>query len=128
MSGVNGLLWVLAIVLAIILLVVGFVLVRDDPAGKKKLGWPDNSFRGVTVTFGIVMVLGAIGLVVPPLIPGLAWLTPLAAGLLAALMMAIAQSYLIKRDSEGAAPYILLMLMLAALAFGRWPALATFLG
>ncbi len=128
MSGVNGLLWVLAIVLAIILLVVGFVLVRDDPAGKKKLGWAETSFRGVTTIFGIAMLAGGICLVVPPLIPGLAWLTPLAAGLMAALMLAIAQSYMMKRDTEGASVYILLMLMLAALAFGRWPALATFLG
>jgi uncharacterized membrane protein YphA (DoxX/SURF4 family) len=120
MSGINGLLWVLSIVLAIIFLVVGFVLVRDDPGAKKRLGWAENAPRTLIMIFGVIMLVGALCLVVPPLVPGLAWLTPLAAVILAFTMLGIAQSYITKRDTEGAAIYIFLMLLLAVLAYGRW--------
>ena len=124
MSGVVGLVWVLSIVLAIVLLVLGFVLVRNDPGGKKRLGWAENAPRGVTLLFGILMIFGAVLLIVPPLLPALAWVAPLAAGIMAALMFAIGQSYLIKRDLEGAAIYILLIVLFVALAVARWPAIA----
>ncbi|MCU0510246.1 MAG: DoxX family protein [Anaerolineae bacterium] len=128
MNGLDGLLWVFSIVLAILLLVVGFVLVRDDPGGKKRMGWAEYAPRGLTLFFGIIMILGALGLIVPLLAPELAWLTPLAAGMLAAVMLGIAQSYMVKRDNEGAAVYILLLVMFIALVIIRWPALAARLG
>ncbi len=128
MSGINGLLWVVAIVLAIILLVLGFALLRGDPGGRKRLGWAENVPRNLAVILGIVMILGALCFVVPAVAPGLALLTPVAAAILAFTMLGIAQTYLAKRDTEGAAIYILLMVMFAALAFGRWPAVAATLG
>lgn len=119
MSGINGLLWVLAIVLAVILLVLGFVLLRRDPGGRKRLGWAENAPRNLCVLVGIVMVVGALCFVVPALVPSLAWLTSVAAIILAFTMLGIAQTYLAKRDTEGAAIYLLLMVMLFLLAFGR---------
>ena len=35
-------------------------------------------------------------------------------------MLGIAQSYLAKHDGEGAAVYILLLVLLGVLTFGRW--------
>ena len=43
MDGLNGLLWVLAIILAIVFVVIGLVLVRDDPGGKRRLGWAEGT-------------------------------------------------------------------------------------
>ncbi len=120
MNGLNGFFWVLAIILAIVFVVIGLVLVRDDPGGKRRLGWAEGTPQGVARFVGIVMIVGGVCLVFPPLIPGLGWLTPVSAFILAMLMLGIAQSYLAKHDGEGAAVYILLMVMLAALTFGRW--------
>lgn len=128
MSALDGLLWVFSIVLAIVLVVVGLVLVLNSEGGKRRLGWAENAPRGLAVFFGVVMILGALALVVPLFVPALAWITPLAAGILAALMLGIAQTYMMKRDTEGAAIYILLLVMFAALALMRWPALAVRLG
>ncbi len=128
MSGLAGLTWVLSIILAIVMLVVGFVLVRNDPGGRKRLGWAEHSPRGLTLFFGILMLLGALGLLVGLVVSGLAWVSPLAAGLLAALMFAIAQSYLTRRDLEGGSVYILLIVLFVALAVLTWPALAARLG
>lgn len=120
MDGLNGLLWVLAIILAIVFVVIGLVLVRDDPGGKRRLGWAEGTPSGVARFVGVVMILGGLCLVIPPLIPGLGALTPVSAFILAMLMLGIAQSYLAKRDGEGAAVYILLLVLLGVLAFGRW--------
>ncbi len=124
MSGLDGLLWVFSIVMAVVLLVLGLVLVRTDPGGRRRLGWAQNAPRNLTLAFGAIMIAGAVGLVVPLLVPTAAWLTPVAAGLLAVLMLGIAQTYLVKRDTEGAAIYVLLVVMFVALAALRWPALA----
>jgi hypothetical protein len=124
MDGIDGLLWVLAIILAIVSFFVGFVLVRDDPVGKKRLGWAENSPRGLTLFLGVVLIVGALCLVVPMLIPGMGWITPLAAAILAALMLGIAQSYFMKRNNRDSSTYILIMLFLIVLTYGRWSLLA----
>lgn len=119
MAGTDGLLWVLSIILAIVLLVLGVVLVQRNPGGRKRLGWAENVPRNLAVILGIVMIAGALCLVVPALIPGLAWLTPVAAMVLGFSVLGIAMTYLSKRDTEGAAVYLLLMVMLLLLVFGR---------
>lgn len=128
MSGLNGLIWVFSIVSAIVLLVVGFVLIGNNAGGKRRMGWAENMPAGLTVFFGIVMILIALGLVVPLFVPAVAWIAPAAAAMAALLMLGIAQSYLARRDTEGAAIYILLIVMFIALVALRWPALAARLG
>ena len=85
-------LWIVQVVLAIAFAGAGFTHIRAaaaDPASPRRPGmeWmsavPPNALR----TIGILEVLGAIGLVVPPLTGIAPWLAPVAAAALALLMV-----------------------------------------
>lgn len=76
--------------------------------------------KPLMTTIGILEIAGALGLVLPPVTGVALWLTPLAAALLA-LVMVFAVVFHMRRDGEAmnAAPNLILGVLLAFVAYGR---------
>jgi hypothetical protein len=76
--------------------------------------------KPLLTTIGILEIAGAAGLVLPPATSIALWLVPLAAALLA-LLMVFAAGFHLRREGEGmnAAPNIILAVLAAFVAYGR---------
>jgi hypothetical protein len=69
---------------------------------------------------GLCEVLGALGLILPGLLPTRTWLTPLAAACLALLTVCATVYQLLAGQPESAILAIMLGLLAAFVAYGRW--------
>jgi putative oxidoreductase len=108
-----------------VLLALGFVgaglnhvMRRDRASGRmaRMLAVP----KPLMTTIGILELAGAAGLVLPPVTGVALWLTPLAAALLA-LLMVFAAVFHLRRDGEGmnAGMNLVLAALVAFVAYGR---------
>ncbi len=117
----NGL-WVLQIILAIKFLLAAYThLFRTRQsqwlAGVRKM---DRQARLGLTTGGVFSVLGALGLILPAATGILPWLTPLAAALLGLLMVRGIVFHLRCRDRPNVVVGIVLVILCAIVAYGRW--------
>ena len=118
----NVALWIAQVLLAVVFLMAGFMKAFLFERAKASLPWVQGTARGLVLFIGLAELLGGLGLVLPPLFGWPAMLTPLAAlGL--AVIMVLAAGFHIKRGEGNALPINLILLLLAAfIAYGRWPA------
>jgi uncharacterized membrane protein YphA (DoxX/SURF4 family) len=119
----NVVLWVVAAVLALAFLAAGLMKVVQpkEKLAASGLGWVEDFSAGAVKAIGAVEVLGAVGLVLPPLVDVAPVLAPLAAlGL--ALTMAGAVVVHVRRKEQFVPPLVLgvLALLVAILRFGPW--------
>jgi uncharacterized membrane protein YphA (DoxX/SURF4 family) len=119
----NVVLWVVAAVLALAFLAAGLMKVVQpkEKLAASGLGWVEDFSAGAVKAIGAVEVLGAVGLVLPPLVDVAPVLAPLAAlGL--ALTMAGAVVVHVRRREQFVPPLVLgvLALLVAILRFGPW--------
>jgi uncharacterized membrane protein YphA (DoxX/SURF4 family) len=119
----NVVLWVVAAVLALAFLAAGLMKVAQpkEKLAASGLAWVDDFSPGAVKAIGAVEVLGAIGLVLPPLVDVAPVLAPLAAlGL--ALTMAGAVVVHVRRKEQFVPPLVLgvLALLVAVLRFGPY--------
>ena len=118
----NNALWALQLILAIKfgLAAYSHLFRTEQPqwlAGVTKMG--TQSRLGLRIG-GICSVLGAVGLVLPAATGILPWLTPLAAALLALLMARGIFFHLRCRVRPNVLPGVVLALLSAFVAYGRW--------
>lgn len=110
----NVVLWVAQLVLAAL-----FVA-----SGTRKLAWPaTNNFNGgnrLVRVIGVIELLGAVGVVAPWVFGIWPWLTPMAAGGLAATMVVAAATHLRLRHWKLAAPPVIVFGICVLVAFGRF--------
>ena len=113
-------LWILQVVLALAFVGAGLnhATQRDKASGR--MAWILAVPKPPLTTIGVLELAGAAGLVLPPVTGIALWLTPLAAGLLA-LLMVFAAVFHLRREGEvvHAAPNIILGALTAFVAYGR---------
>ena len=113
-------LWILQIILALGFVGAGLnhAARRDKASGR--MAWMLAVPKPLMTTIGVLELAGAAGLVLPPATGIATWLTPLAAALLA-LLMVFAAVFHLRRDGEGsnAAMNVVLGALAAFVAYGR---------
>jgi uncharacterized membrane protein YphA (DoxX/SURF4 family) len=118
----NLILWIVAWVLAVAFLGSGLMKVLRSKADLKQAGmaWVDLFPAGMVKAIGAVEILGAIGLILPALLDVAPVLVPLAALGLALVMAGAAVTHVRMRDYKGMVPSIVLLLLSAFVAWGRF--------
>jgi len=118
----NTLLWSLQILLAVTFAGAGAVkLIQSREQLAKTLGgWVDEFPAPLLNPLGLVEVLGAVGLIVPPLVHIAPVLTPIAAcGMIIVLIGAIV-THARRGEYPNAGINVLLLVMAAVVAWGRF--------
>ena len=115
-------LWVVAGLLAATFLVSGLMKLVRPKAELKKAGmaWVDLFSPAAVKAVGAVEVLGAIGLVLPAALDIAPILVPLAALGLVLVMIGAAVTHARMNDHKGMVPSIVLALLAAFVAWGRF--------
>ncbi|WP_371785168.1 DoxX family protein [Streptosporangium subroseum] len=117
----NVILWVVQALLAAAFLMGGLTKAtksRSELSGK--MSWVEDFSDGQVKTIGIVEVLAAVGLILPALTGILTVLTPLAAAGLVITMIGAAIVHARRGEYPGIAVNIVLLVMAAFVAWGRF--------
>ncbi|MEA9986564.1 MULTISPECIES: DoxX family protein [Subtercola] len=111
--------WIVAALAALAFLAAGFMkLFRPAPALKHAgMGWVDDFAPPVVKLIGLAEVVGALGLVLPPLTGIAAVLSPIAGLCLVALMFGAIVVH-IRRHESVVAPIVLAIVALATAILG----------
>lgn len=117
----NGLEWVFSIVLAVVFILTGIYKTIRYEKGRDLLPWVKDVPRVLVQVIGIFEILGALGLLLPVMTGIYAWLTPVAAVSLAVLMLLASLFHALRREFLEAGINILLLILLAFVAYIRWP-------
>ena len=114
----NIALWIVAGLLAVLFLFAGLMKARtpkDQLAAK--MPWVEDFSAGTIRFIGIVEALGAIGLIVPPLVGIAPILAPLAATGLAITMVLAIVVHARRKESQ---PIVMNLILMAAAIFVAW--------
>ncbi|WP_430780300.1 DoxX family protein [Actinoplanes sp. G11-F43] len=118
----NVVLWVVASLLAAAFLAAGAMkaLQPKEKLAASGLAWAEDFSAGQVKAIGAVEVLGAVGLVLPALIGIAPVLVPVAATGLAVAMAGAVVVHIRRGEIPGAAPAVVLLLLAAFVAWGRF--------
>ena len=118
------LLWLLAGILALAFVAAGamkLVTPHSKLVQNPNMGWATDFSPSQVKLIGAVEVLGAAGLVLPPIVGAAEWLVPLAAAGLALDMLGAFSTHLRRRDLVAVrVPAAVLGLMALVVAVGRY--------
>ena len=116
----NVVLWILQVLVALMFLMHSLGMLNPPKEARPRMSYIQDLPPSLRIFIGVMEVLGAIGLVLPPLVNILPVLTPIAAAGLGIIML-LALGYHLARQEH---PNIVLNLGLAALAlfvaYGRF--------
>ncbi len=116
----NSLLWVLQVLLAMVFLATGTLkLVRQKDQLVRSMGGLEGYSQPVIRLIGAAEVLGAIGLILPPLTGILPWLTPLAAGGLVLVMVGANLTHYRRKEFPNIALTSALLVLAGLVMVGR---------
>jgi uncharacterized membrane protein YphA (DoxX/SURF4 family) len=118
----NTLLWTLQIVLAVVFAGAGatkLILPRDQLA-RTLGGWVDEFPAPLLKPLGLAELLGAVGLIVPPLVGIAPILTPVAASGLVVTMIGAIVTHARRREFPNVAVNVVLAIAAAVVAWGRF--------
>jgi uncharacterized membrane protein len=119
----NGVLWALQIVLAFAFLTVGWMHAfrsRQMAAGRPGMGWVLALPPSLVAFIGICEILGALGLILPPVTGVDPRLVPLAAVGLAAIMLLAANFHIARRERPNLVVNGVLFGLAVVVAYGRF--------
>ena len=85
-----------------------------------RLHWGIPARSTEKIVFGAMPFLGGIGLVLPGVLKILTWLTPLAAALLALMMLGAIKFHVTCCEKPKIAVDLVLFALAAGVAYGRW--------
>ena len=122
----NIALWIVQALLAVMFLMAGLMKASKSKeeikeAGGEGMAWVDSVSDSNVRLIGILEILAAIGLILPPLTGILPWLTPLAA--LGLVLTMIGAASLHAKRGDGTQPIVMnmiLLLLAAFVAYGRF--------
>jgi len=119
----NGVLWIVQILLALAFLLAGLMKV-SQPKDKlaARMGWVNDFSSSIVKAIGAVEILGAIGLVLPALLSLLPILTPLAAGGFVLLMLGAAATHIRRKEYPMIVGNLVLLALAAVVLYGRYVA------
>jgi hypothetical protein len=118
----NVFLWILATVLAAVFVGTGVLKLartRDQLAAMGQ-HWVEDFGQGTVRTIGVLELLGAVGLVVPPLVGVAPVLAPVAATGFVLLMAGAGITHARRGEWGNAAGTVVLLVMAAVVAWGRF--------
>lgn len=117
----NVILWIIAIVLAVVFLMAGLAKV-SQPKEKlaEKMGWVEDWSPNAVKLIGAVEILGAIGLVLPAATGVATVLTPLAATGLAIVMLLAAVVHARRKEQQLIGVNVVLLVLAAFVAVMRF--------
>jgi uncharacterized membrane protein len=116
----NGTLWTLQGLLALIFLVTGAVkIVLPKERLVTYMGWVENVSQSAVRLVGVVEILGAMGLILPSLTGIMPWLTPLAAAGLTLTMVGASLTHYRRSEFSRIGMTTVLLLMALFVAIGR---------
>ena len=117
----NTILWVVQGLLAATMAAAGsFKLIKSRAALQPTLKWVAAFPAAAPKLIGGAEVLAALGLILPMVTGILPCLTPLAALALVPLMLGAFVTHLRLNDAKGSPPALILCIMAAVVAWGRW--------
>jgi len=118
---VNVVLWIAAGVLALGMLASGAIkALRPKQALRPRMGWVDDFPLWGVKAIGILEVLAAIGLILPPALGLAPILAPLAATGLVLIMIGAIVVHARRKETETLPVNVLLLLLAAFVAWGRF--------
>jgi uncharacterized membrane protein YphA (DoxX/SURF4 family) len=113
-------LWIAQVLVAAAFVVAGTMKLFQYERARASLSWVNDVPRGLVAFIGAAEILGGLGLVLPAVTGILPWLTPLA-GLGLVLVMLLASAFhATRREYSGIATNVVLLLLAAFVAYGRW--------
>jgi uncharacterized membrane protein len=121
----SAVLWLLQLVLALVFLALGLLMVtRPRDQLMRVLPWVEDFPGPVVTTVGVLELLGAACLVLPPVVGEWTVLVPVAATGLGILLVGVIVEHLTRRETGRLAGPAALLVAAAAVAVGRfgpWP-------
>jgi uncharacterized membrane protein len=118
----NIILWILQVLLTIGFLIFGVThAFRFEWAKEQsRMKWVTAVPRRLLTFIGLFEILGAVGLILPALTGVLPWLTPLAALLIAVMMLLAAGFHIARREYPNMVFNFIRLALAAFVAYGRW--------
>jgi uncharacterized membrane protein YphA (DoxX/SURF4 family) len=118
----NIVLWALQVLTGLAFVAAGYSHGLRHEQMKTQQGgqWVGDIPHPLRIFISICEILGGIGLVLPGLTGILTWLTPLAGALLALVMLLAAVFHLMRREYPNIAFNLVLFVLAAAVAYGRF--------
>lgn len=119
----NIALWILQVLLAVAFMAAGGmkVLAYEKYKARSEKHGPSNLSHGLVTFIGLSEIAGAVGIVIPMAANVAPWLSPLAAGGLALIMLLAVLFHLRRREPPApAAILFLLALFVSAGRFAHW--------
>jgi uncharacterized membrane protein YphA (DoxX/SURF4 family) len=114
-------LWALQVLLGLAFLGSGVMkLMQPYETLATQLPWVSSVPPALVTFIGLAEALGGLGLILPAATRILPWLTPLAAAGLALDMLFATVFHLFRGEIGGAVPTLVLGLLAAFVAYGRW--------
>ena len=118
----NIVLWILQILVSLMFVFHSYILgVRYEQTQMQQgMKWGGDIPSGLRIFIAICEVLGGVGLILPALTGILPWLTPLAAALLALMMLLAAGFHVTRREYPNIVLNLILLALAAFVAYGRF--------
>lgn len=119
MSGLNSLVWILSIVLAIVFLAAGLVKAYRYEAAKKRMAWVEDASPELVRVIGLVEAICGVGLILPVATGFNPWLTPVAASMLTLIQLSAIGFNAKRKDTDEIALNVLLLILILVVFYGR---------
>ncbi len=117
----NIALWIVQGLLAAMFLMAGFMKAsKPKEEMAERMPWVNDFSPNAVKTIGILEILGAIGLILPWATGILPWLTPVAAVGLVLTMIGAAITHARRGEFPGIGMNVMLLLLSAFVAYGRF--------
>lgn len=117
----NVFLWIVAALLAAVFATSGAMklLQPKEKLAASGLAWVEDFSAKTVKTIGVLEILAAIGLILPPVVDIATILAPLAALGLVLLMLGAALTHLRRREAQGIAVTLVLIILALVVLWGR---------
>jgi uncharacterized membrane protein YphA (DoxX/SURF4 family) len=122
-SGMNIVLWVVAGLLAFVFLGAGAMKVtqsKEKLAANPNMAWSEQFSPGIIKLIGLLEIFAAIGLILPALLDIVPVLVPLAALGLVLMMIGAAVTHARRTENQAIGMNVVLLLLAAFVAWGRF--------
>ena len=117
----NSILWIVQILLAFVFFMTGIMkLTQSKEVMVEKMAWVEDFSANTIKIIGALEVAGAVGLILPSLIPLLPILTPLAGLGLVLTMIGAALTHLRHQEYPAIIPNLVLLALAGFVAYGRF--------
>jgi uncharacterized membrane protein len=118
----NIVLWIVQVLvgLAFIMVGVNHGFRAEQIKTQQGMQWVSALPQGLLLFIGICEILGGVGVILPAATGVLSWLTPLAAALLAVMMLLAAGFHLPRKEYPNMVFNLILLALAAFIAYGRY--------